>query len=64
MIDHPISELGNNKFFIVNSQNRKKEKGHTICVIDIPLNVTSGEIKVFFDKEDIINRFFIATREA
>jgi len=65
MINHPIPDLGNNRFSIVNSQlNHKKEKGYTICVTDILLHVLSNEIKAFFDKEGTITRFSIVTKEA
>ncbi len=63
MINHPISDLGNNRFFIVNSQqNYEKEKGCTIRITDISLHVSSDKIKAFFNKKDIITRFLMVTK--
>src|SRR5215208_4253412 len=65
MIDSYKSTLQEKNFRMVNSkQARDAEKGRTIRITDIPLNVTSTDIKSFFDKEGEVTRFSMVTSGA
>ena len=65
MIDFYRPALQDKNFRMVNSrQAREAEKGRTIRVTDIPLNITSSDIKSFFDKEGEVTRFSMVISDA
>ena len=63
--DHQIVDLDNAIFLAKNSQaQRAAESKRTVKVTDIPLNVKSEDVKQFFTKYGIIERFSMVSRGA